>query len=638
MSGAGAWRRAAAAAAVLAIAAPDAGAEIRRVPAGSSLQAALNAAAPGDVVVLEAGAEFVGNFVLPVKSGNQPIVLRSAFSEGLPEDGQRIQPSHATLLARLRSPNTAAVLRTAAGAHDWELRYLEIGANLKGYGDILQIGDGSAAQDSLEKVPRRLLLRHLYVHGDALLGQKRCISLNAAEVTIADSHVSDCKGVGQDTQAIGGWNGPGPYVIENNYLEGAGENVLFGGADPAIPNLVADGIVFRRNHVARPVSWRQPIVDAPAAVAASGRAGGSLAAGTYTYSVVAYRPVGQATIGRSTASAAASATVQAGGAVEVTWQPVAGATEYRVFGRTSGDQSRYWSVTGTRFLDVGGAGTSGAVPTSRGTVWSVKNLFELKNARNVTVEANLFENHWRESQAGYAIVLTPRNSNGACTWCVVENVRFENNLLRNADAGINVLGYDLPSRPTRQTRGVIVRNNLFHGLGAFGGNGWFVLLGDEPRDVTIDHNTIAGTGDSVVYAYGGTSTDPREILGFTMTNNAARHGRYGIAGAYFPYGSGILAGFFPGSVVRGNYLAGGAASRYPEGNSFAGVFEDQFVNPGAGDFRLRSGSPLRGAASDGTDVGADVGRISAALAGVVSGAALPPPALTAPRRLRIVAF
>ena len=37
---------------------------------------------------------------------------------------------------------------------------------------------------------------------------------------------SDIKAVGQDSQAIAGWNGPGPFIIDNNYLEGAGENIL----------------------------------------------------------------------------------------------------------------------------------------------------------------------------------------------------------------------------------------------------------------------------------------------------------------------------------------------------------------------------------------------------------------------------
>ena len=37
------------------------------VPAGGDLQAALNAAQPGDTVVLEAGASFTGTFTLPNK-------------------------------------------------------------------------------------------------------------------------------------------------------------------------------------------------------------------------------------------------------------------------------------------------------------------------------------------------------------------------------------------------------------------------------------------------------------------------------------------------------------------------------------------------------------------------------------------
>ena len=44
---------------------------------------------------------------------------------------------------------------------------------------------------------------------------------------------------------------------------------------------------------------------------------------------------------------------------------------------------------------------------------------------DASVEGNLFENHWKDAQAGYAIVFTPRNSGGSCTWCGVEDVRFE---------------------------------------------------------------------------------------------------------------------------------------------------------------------------------------------------------------------
>ena len=296
-----------------------------------------------------------------------------------------------------------------------------------------------ARRTRIDKVPHDIVLSHLYIHGDPLLGAEAVRRAERRRVTISDSHISDCKGVGNDTQAIGGWNGPGPYLIENNYLEGAGENVMFGGADPAIPNLVADGITFRRNLVSRPMSWRDPII---AHRRTSGRAqGGALAPGVYAYRIVARRPSARNDrtldgLGRSH-GAGASRRRRA-----VTWQPVPGRPSTSVYGRSAGAQSAYWTVTGTEFTTPAHTGTAGRRADVAGTVWTVKNLFELKNARNVVIEDNIFENHWKEAQPGYAIVFTPRNSNGGCAWCVVEHVRFEHNLVRNVAAGINLLGYD----------------------------------------------------------------------------------------------------------------------------------------------------------------------------------------------------
>ena len=48
-----------------------------------------------------------------------------------------------------------------------------------------------------------------------------------------------------------GWNGPGPFLIENNHLEAAAENIMFGGTDPAIPQLVPTGIKIRRNLITK---------------------------------------------------------------------------------------------------------------------------------------------------------------------------------------------------------------------------------------------------------------------------------------------------------------------------------------------------------------------------------------------------
>lgn len=615
-----------------------AAAETRMIRRGDNLQSALNAANAGDVLVLEAGAEFVGNFTLPVKSGSQPIIVRSSPSSALPADGVRITPAHAALLAKIRSPNSVSALRTAAGAKHWHLQYLEFRANRLGYYDIMQIGDGSGNQNTLAEVPSEIVLSHLYVHGDVLVGQKRCIALNAAQVTIRDSYIAECKGVGFDSQAIGGWNGPGPYLIENNYLEAAGENVMFGGADPSLTNVVAQNVVIRRNHLSRPMSWREPIIPTPQLVVAEAAGGGTLAAGRYAYRVVARRGVGQQTMGRSTASTEAVATVPAGeGAVRITWLPVPDASEYLVYGRVAGGQAMSWTVKTTSFTDTGAAGKAGAVPTSTGTVWSVKNLLELKHARNVLITGNVLENHWRESQPGFAVVFTPRNS-GDCNWCVVEQVRFQHNIVRHVAAGINVLGYDSEPTPTLQTRDIMIENNLFYDMGApYGGNGWFLQVGGGPRNIVINHNTISHTGTSIVYAYGGSSSAPKAVHGLHFTNNAVRHSRYGINGEYLAYGMEILQGYFPGATVTGNLLSGGSASRYPAGNRFAGDFVSEFVDAASGDFRLKATSALRGAATDGGDIGANIGALLALTANVETGRITPATTrLTAPANVRLV--
>jgi hypothetical protein len=602
------------------------------VPAGGSLQQALNAAQPGDTILLQEGAEFVGNFVLPVKSGEGWITVRSSAPDTvLPPPGVRIRPADAPRLARIRSPSPITAMRTAPGSHHWILRYLEFAANKGGYGDILQIGDGSRAQNTLAVVPHDIALQHLYIHGDPALGQKRAIALNAASVTISDSYISDIKGVGQEAQAIAGWNGPGPFTIDNNYLEAAGEGVLFGGADPGIPYLVSDGISFKRNYVTRPTAWRDPILSTPAGVTAAAEGGGTLSAGVYAYRIVARRRVGSGAIARSTASGETAVAISDGGAVRIRWDPVAGASEYRVYGRTAGSQTMYWVVDTPEFVDTGVPGAGGAAPKSAGSVWTVKNLFELKNARNVVVEENVFENHWQDAQSGYAIVLTPRNSSGGCSWCVVEHVRFEWNIVRNVSAGINLLGHDEADRPSRQANDIAFRQNLFAGVSTtLGGNGWFMQIGDGPRDLTVEHNTVDANGGSLIYVYGGSPISPRPVYGLSMKANAARHGFYGMNGSYFRYGSPILANYYPDGVFSANYLAGGYASRYPAGTLVSGTFESQFVDEASGDFTVVSGSALKNAAPDGTDVGVDYLELIARLHGVTAGvpaasSAAPPP-------------
>jgi hypothetical protein len=72
------------------------------VPAGGNLQDALNRAGPGETVMLERGATFVGNFVLPVHADGGVVTLRTAGDAGFPVEGDRMTPESAAALAKLR--------------------------------------------------------------------------------------------------------------------------------------------------------------------------------------------------------------------------------------------------------------------------------------------------------------------------------------------------------------------------------------------------------------------------------------------------------------------------------------------------------------------------------------------------------
>jgi hypothetical protein len=552
---------------------PLASAEVRYVRAGDDLQAALNAARPGDELRLAPEATFTGNFILPVTNGTSSITVRTDLPDDtLPGPRQRVSPATAVRFAKIVSSNTEPALRTAPGAHHWTLMFLEFPSTREGYGDIIQLGDGSSAQTSEAQVPYALVLDRLYIHGDPVYGQKRGIALNARVVTIRNCYISDIKAVGVDTQAIGGWNGPGQYSIENNYLEASGEVLLLGGSDPAIPNLVPEDVVIRYNHLTRPMSWRGGIVTPPANVSVVATDGGKLRAGVYAYRVVARRPAGQGSEAASVPSDEITATVS-GGAVRISWDPVANASGYTLYSRNPAGVNEAWSTSDTSFVHNGSTPGRKEAPPSEGTDWQVKNLFELKNARRVLVEQNLFENNWQAAQPGYAILFTPRNQDGKCKWCIVEQVEFVHNVVRNVAGGFNITGYDSDA-VSAQTNGLRIQDNLIYGVTTeLGGTGWPFLMGEAVRDVTIDHNSIDFDGTTLLYAYGGTKAQPKQMRGIRFTGNASRHGEYGVNGADASTGTLTFQMYFPDIVFTGNWLSGGTSSKYPAGNRFEEPFD-----------------------------------------------------------------
>ena len=236
--------------------APAASAATLTVNAGGDLQAAIDAAKPGDTIVLQAGATFTGPFKLRAKGGTSFITIQSAPNAGLPAAGVRITPAAAPLLAKIKSSTGGSAMRTESGATYWRLLLLEfLPGSSTSSSNLVEFGGAGSSQSTLSSVPQHLEMDRCYVHGNPSYGQRRGLALNSGDSRIVNSYFADFKGVLQDTQAIAGWNGPGPYLIENNYVEAAGENIMFGGTDPNIPNLVPTGITLRRNLISKPLAW-----------------------------------------------------------------------------------------------------------------------------------------------------------------------------------------------------------------------------------------------------------------------------------------------------------------------------------------------------------------------------------------------
>lgn len=609
------------------LAAPAAAATLRVCASGctyTSLQAAIDAAAPGDTILLRAGETFVGPFVLKRKaSSSQWITIRSDASDSqLPADGVRLIPSgkpgantSRSLLPRLVGQGgalkTTPVVRTESGAQRYILKFLEIdGEANEGYETLIALGsDGTSATASY------IVIDRVYAHGHFYKGMKRGISLNSAHTDILNSYISDIKSVNADSQAIAGYNGAGPFRIINNYIEGAAENVLFGGSDPAITNLVPADIEIKQNHIFKPLSWQNAILPAPASPRASASSTpGRLNAGTHYFRVVAIMFTDTRTA-VSAPSAAVSISVSSNGSASISWSGVPGADRYRIYrGSSAGSQSVYTETSNasTSFTYTGNGERSGTPPSS-GTKWTVKNLLELKNAERVLIEGNIIENVWQAGQYGYALVLTPRNQNGGAPWTRVRDVTIRSNIVRNASGVLQLAGYDA-TNTSQQSRRITLHNNLFYNIdpGTWGGSAKAYLVGEGARDLTIDRNTLIHTNSSVVYAYGN-----MDMPGFVYTNNISLHRSYGIMAENGRPGQYSLDLYFPDAIVRNNVLAGGSASAYPPTNSFPTVdqWNASFVDAANYDYRLRSTSVFYSAGAGGSVPGADIGVLQAALGG-----------------------
>jgi hypothetical protein len=441
------------------------------VDAGGNLQTALNAADCGDTVELQAGATFNGDYKLPAKACDDShwiTVRTSAPDASLPPEGTRITPCYAGVaLLHGLSLNCGSATNVMAKLVGFPALQAESGSNhyrLIGLEVTQAPGHFAYSILNISDTSNHIVVDRCWVHGTASDNSQQGVRFNSSYLALVDSFVSDIHYVQADSQAVGGAAGTGPYKIVNNYLEAAGQNIMFGGS--AATTTPSD-IEIRRNHLYKPLTW--------------------------------------------------------------------------------------WPGS----------------PTYAGIKWTVKDLFEIKNARRMLLEGNIFENMW-----GTPIVITPKNQNSLCPICMASDITFRFNIVNHAATAFTIA--DVPSDTgalAQSSQYVSVHDDLFEDINRAewntGSSSWMFYFGacascQPVHDVTMTHLTVISTNSSFLYL-GNSPSNP--VKNLVYTQNLQQNGLYGINGCgTTPVES--LNTCAPGANFTGHVIVGGTASKFPGTNSY----------------------------------------------------------------------
>jgi Putative Ig domain len=225
---------------------------------------ALTSSSPGDVIVLDAGTTYTGNFNLPAKSNSngQWIYIVSSQLANLPE-GKRVSPPDAANMPKVVTPNTAAAIEFASSSNHWRLAGLEIySASTEGCVPtylpvpincftytLVGVSNTTAVE------PDSFTIDRSYIHGTPTIDMQHAITGNVGTLAVVDSYIDDIHLYGAEAQGIIVYYSPGPVKIVNNFISAATENILFGGAGGPNNPYVASDVEVRNNYLFKPLSW-----------------------------------------------------------------------------------------------------------------------------------------------------------------------------------------------------------------------------------------------------------------------------------------------------------------------------------------------------------------------------------------------
>lgn len=185
---------------------------------------------------------------------------------------------------------------------------------------------------------------------------------------------------------------------------------------------------------------------------------------------------------------------------------------------------------------------------------TIKNLFELKAARNVIVRRCLMENSWEHGQTGFAVVLTPKNQDGKNPWTVVENVLFEDCQFKHMGSAVQMLGEDY-NYPSGKLSNVEFRRCHFSDIdnAKWGGGGRQFQINRGPHGLKVIDCTFDGANLNSCLTF---EDSTMKVEGLVMQNTFMPGGKYGIKCSEVAMGIPTLDLYCPGYVWQGMTIAG----------------------------------------------------------------------------------
>jgi len=287
-------------------------------------------------------------------------------------------------------------------------------------------------------------------------------------------------------------------------------------------------------------------------------------------------------------------------------------------------------------------GQPGYVGGADGNPFIVKNLLELKNAQRVLVEGNIMEYSWGGfSQNGYGILITPVNQPGnpgqnLCPICQVTDVTIRYNTISHVGAGLQIANaLSAPGEfPVLNGQRYSIHDITIDDINsvAYSGSGRFAEVMTALPNPVIQNVSINHVTAFALYLMSASGSTTEQMTNFNLTNSILTVGIYpvwsatgatGDCGYYDVPLTTFTACFSPYSITNNAFIGATSSyppSKWPAGNFFpATAAAVQFVNynnGNGGNYQLLSTSPYHHAATDGTDLGADISTILSETAGV----------------------